>query len=90
MMTLSLWKVSQLLSAVALASAQVPLNWNTTDFLFVFGDSYTTDGYNVSAGVNSPDPGYVSAKSLELYIHSLQAMSGLDVIQWIELGRIPG
>lgn len=34
--------------------------WNTTKFLFTFGDSYTTDGFNISAGVESPVPGFVS------------------------------
>lgn len=36
------------------------LSWNATEYMFVFGDSYTADGYNVSAGINSPDPGLVS------------------------------
>jgi hypothetical protein len=36
------------------------LSWNATEYMFVFGDSYTTDGYNVSAGINSPVPGDVS------------------------------
>ena len=35
------------------------LTWGTTEFLFTFGDSYTTDGFNISAGVNSPVPGFV-------------------------------
>ncbi|KAF8843670.1 carbohydrate esterase family 16 protein [Paxillus ammoniavirescens] len=35
--------------------------WNATEYMFVFGDSYTTDGYNVSAGIDSPDPGYTSS-----------------------------
>ncbi|KAH9952170.1 hypothetical protein B0H21DRAFT_17018 [Amylocystis lapponica] len=60
-MFLLLWKVSALLSAAATAAAQAPLNWNATEYMFVFGDSYTTDGYNVSAGVNSPTPGYTSS-----------------------------
>ena len=34
--------------------------WNATEYMFVFGDSYTADGYNISAGVNSPTPGWVS------------------------------
>jgi len=37
------------------------LTWSKTDFMFIFGDSYTTDGYNVSAGINSPVPGFVSS-----------------------------
>ena len=28
--------------------------------LVTFGDSYTTDGFNISAGVESPVPGFVS------------------------------
>lgn len=35
------------------------LTWASTKYLYVFGDSYTTTGYNVSAGVDSPTPGYV-------------------------------
>ncbi|KAI9574210.1 carbohydrate esterase family 16 protein [Boletus coccyginus] len=35
--------------------------WNATEFMFVFGDSYTADGYNISAGVNSPTPGWTSS-----------------------------
>ncbi|KIK91347.1 carbohydrate esterase family 16 protein [Paxillus rubicundulus Ve08.2h10] len=35
--------------------------WNATEYMFVFGDSYTTDGYNVSAGIDSPNPGYTSS-----------------------------
>ena len=49
------------------------LTWGTTEFLFTFGDSYTTDGFNVSAGVNSPVPGFVRpqtvASSLLSYTH---------------------
>ena len=52
--------LSCLLSAATAVSAQ--LYWNSTEFLFVFGDSYTTDGFNISAGVNSTDPGYVSVR----------------------------
>jgi hypothetical protein len=36
------------------------LSWNTTEYMFVFGDSYTNDGYNVTVGITSPDPGYVN------------------------------
>lgn len=35
------------------------LTWGTTEFLFTFGDSYTTDGFNISAGIDSPVPGFV-------------------------------
>ncbi|KAG2145082.1 carbohydrate esterase family 16 protein [Suillus cothurnatus] len=37
------------------------LLWSATEYMFVFGDSYTTDGYNVAAGVNSPVPGDTSS-----------------------------
>jgi len=37
------------------------LTFGTTKFLFTFGDSYTTDGFNISAGVNSPVPGFTSS-----------------------------
>lgn len=51
--------------ALALAATIIPaafaLTWETTEFMFVFGDSYTTTGFNISAGVDSPDPGFVSS-----------------------------
>jgi len=37
------------------------LTWADTEFFFAFGDSYTTDGFNISAGVDSPDPGFTSS-----------------------------
>ncbi|KAI0093767.1 hypothetical protein BDY19DRAFT_918812 [Irpex rosettiformis] len=37
------------------------LTWGSTEFLFTFGDSYTTDGFNISAGVDSPVPGFTSS-----------------------------
>ncbi|KAF7293287.1 SGNH-hydro domain-containing protein [Mycena chlorophos] len=43
------------------ASAQAKLTWGNTEYFFVFGDSYTTTGFNISAGVNSTDPGFVSS-----------------------------
>ncbi len=42
-----------------ISAAAGKLNWGTTQFLFTFGDSYTTDGFNISAGVDSPVPGFV-------------------------------
>jgi len=45
-------------------STQVALGkfaWDQTQFLFTFGDSYTTDGYNISAGIDSPDPGFTAS-----------------------------
>ncbi|KAI0373068.1 hypothetical protein BV20DRAFT_938785 [Pilatotrama ljubarskyi] len=53
------WKASSLLCAASAASAK--LTWGTTKFLFTFGDSYTTDGFNISAGVDSPVPGFTSS-----------------------------
>ena len=49
------------LFAAALAATAVSgkLNWENTRFLFTFGDSYTTDGFNITAGVDSPVPGFV-------------------------------
>ncbi len=51
----------QLLATLCLLPTLVvsKLTFGTTKFLFTFGDSYTTDGFNISAGVNSPVPGFV-------------------------------
>ncbi|KAH0826968.1 carbohydrate esterase family 16 protein [Lanmaoa asiatica] len=53
------------LLALAASLFSVPfvsaIPWNATDYMFVFGDSYSTDGYNISAGINSPTPGYTSS-----------------------------
>lgn len=57
-MVFTLGNAFYLLCATAAVSGK--LTWGTTKFLFTFGDSYTTDGYNISAGVNSPVPGFVS------------------------------
>ncbi|KDQ50398.1 carbohydrate esterase family 16 protein [Jaapia argillacea MUCL 33604] len=35
---------------------QSKLTWNNTEYMFVFGDSYSSDGYNVSLGIDSPNP----------------------------------
>ncbi|KAF8607979.1 hypothetical protein BDV93DRAFT_285120 [Ceratobasidium sp. AG-I] len=43
------------------ASSASALTWGSTKYLFVFGDSYTATGYNVSAGINSPTPGWTSS-----------------------------
>nr|VWP00222.1 N/A [Ganoderma boninense] len=63
------WKASCLLSALSIASAK--LTWGTTQFLFTFGDSYTTDGFNISAGVDSPVPGFVGARIATITTHFL-------------------
>ena len=45
------------LLSIPVASA---IPWNATDYLFVFGDSYSSDGYNISAGINPTGVGHVS------------------------------
>jgi len=59
----NLVKLSSSLATAALSftSSATALTWSTTDFLFVFGDSYTTTGFNISAGVNSVDPGWTAS-----------------------------
>jgi len=53
------------LLALATSLLSIPvvsaIPWNATEYMFVFGDSYTADFYNISAGVNSSDPGYTSS-----------------------------
>ena len=56
----SLLVITAVYTLSALTFARAKLTWGTTEFLFTFGDSYTTDGFNISAGVNSPVPGFVS------------------------------
>ncbi|KAH9484465.1 Acetylesterase [Psilocybe cubensis] len=48
-------------ASLAISCTCAKLAWKDTKFLFTFGDSYTTDGFNISAGVNSPVPGFVSS-----------------------------
>ncbi|KJA24292.1 carbohydrate esterase family 16 protein [Hypholoma sublateritium FD-334 SS-4] len=52
---------SLLIASIAITSCTAKLLWGDTKFLFTFGDSYTTTGFNISAGVNSTDPGFVSS-----------------------------
>lgn len=56
-------RTTALATAVLAATAQVAsaLSWGKTEYLMVFGDSYTTTGYNISAGINSPTPGWTSS-----------------------------
>lgn len=61
------------------------LIWGTTEFLFTFGDSYTTDGFNISAGVDSPVPGFVSGPPSQ---ERLCLMLQIDFFQWTQLGTI--
>lgn len=42
------------LASASLVTAASNLTWANTKNLFVFGDSYTAEGYNISAGINSP------------------------------------
>ncbi|GLB34565.1 putative carbohydrate esterase family 16 protein [Lyophyllum shimeji] len=57
--------ISRLLPVVLCAFSATPalgkLTWGQTKFLFTFGDSYTTDGFNISAGIDSPVPGFTSS-----------------------------
>ncbi|KAF5388959.1 hypothetical protein D9757_005023 [Collybiopsis confluens] len=46
---------------VSTGVASGKFSWGDTNFLFTFGDSYTTDGFNISAGVDSPVPGFTSS-----------------------------
>ncbi|KAB5595461.1 Phospholipase A-2-activating protein [Ceratobasidium theobromae] len=56
------FRTTTILSSVLAASSCVSaLTWGSTKYLFVFGDSYTTTGYNVSAGIDSPVPGWTSS-----------------------------
>ena len=57
-MAFTFWSALYLLWATVTVHSK--LTWGATKFLFTFGDSYTTDGFNISAGVNSPVPGFVS------------------------------
>ncbi|KAF8647477.1 hypothetical protein AX16_006682 [Volvariella volvacea WC 439] len=43
------------------SSVGAQLTWRDTRFLFAFGDSYTSDGFDVTAGVNSPSSGPTSS-----------------------------
>lgn len=91
-MAFILWSTFYLLWAIVAVSTK--LTWGETEFLFTFGDSYTTDGFNISAGVNSPVPGFVSFLTSQTFI-TLALMSlgltpiPLDVVQRPELGSIP-
>ncbi|KAG9318920.1 carbohydrate esterase family 16 protein [Chiua virens] len=58
MMLRGLFVLAASLFSVPLASA---IPWNATEYLFVFGDSYSASGYNISAGINSSDPGLTSS-----------------------------
>lgn len=77
-------------AAVRVAAAGTEANkpaWGATKFLFTFGDSYTTDGFNISAGVNSPVPGFV--RLLFLVPQANLTAPGLDVLQRSQLGAVP-
>ena len=70
------------LFSIPLVSA---IPWNATEYMFVFGDSYTTYGYNVSAGVDSTRIGYMRASIPiigRLHIHIAQTSSNGP--NWVE------
>ena len=74
-------------SVVALLAAPAfgKLTWGSTKYLFVFGDSYTTTGFNISAGVNSPTPGFVSTgRGCDTC-----PFLCVDFIKRTKLGRVP-
>ncbi|KAF9478500.1 hypothetical protein BDN70DRAFT_43935 [Pholiota conissans] len=48
-------------ASAVISTCSAKLLWGDTKFLITFGDSYTTDGFNISAGVDSPVPGFVSS-----------------------------
>lgn len=48
--------VHSLVGFLALTSCAAKLAWKDTKFLVAFGDSYSADGFNISAGVDSPVP----------------------------------
>jgi len=50
-------------AAVLAASSSLvsALTWSSTKFFFIFGDSYTDDGYRVTNGINSAVPGFTSS-----------------------------
>jgi hypothetical protein len=56
--------------AVVPVDAGTKLTWAKTKFLFTLGDSYTADGFNISAGVNSPVPGYVRSHHIYMYLEN--------------------
>lgn len=82
-------KAAALLSTVSAVSAK--LTWGSTKFLFAFGDSYTTDGFNISAGVDSLVPDFVGASRVERRPHSHESFIPpvLDFFQRPELGTVP-
>ena len=74
------WKVSFLLSSASTAAAK--LAWGETKFLFTFGDSYTDDGFNISAGVNSPTPGWVGICWTVISEVLTPSNGRIDFVQW--------
>ncbi|PPQ99095.1 hypothetical protein CVT24_009362 [Panaeolus cyanescens] len=48
-------------ASVAGSAMATQLLWKDTKFLITFGDSYTTTGFNISAGVDSPVPNFTSS-----------------------------
>ncbi|KDR73729.1 hypothetical protein GALMADRAFT_228181 [Galerina marginata CBS 339.88] len=59
MIALRALKTLFLVSLAGTSSAK--LAWKDTKFLVTFGDSYTTDGFNITNGPDSPVPGFTSS-----------------------------
>ncbi|KAJ8092755.1 hypothetical protein PM082_007084 [Marasmius tenuissimus] len=55
------FRLSTVIAFSAVAGCWGKLTWGNTKFLFTFGDSYTTTGFNISAGVESPVPNFTSS-----------------------------
>ncbi|KAJ8092423.1 hypothetical protein PM082_023676 [Marasmius tenuissimus] len=55
------FRLSTVIAFSAVAGCWGKLTWGNTKFLFAFGDSYTTTGFNISAGVDSPVPNFTSS-----------------------------
>ena len=70
------------LVSISLVSA---IPWNATEYMFVFGDSYTTYGYNVSAGIDSTPTGYVRASiSIISKLHIYLTQTSSNGPNWVE------
>lgn len=62
-----------LLTAIlSTASVTAKLRWADTEFFIAFGDSYTWDSFNISAGVTSPTPKSIPPGSVRPHTSSVQ------------------
>lgn len=76
-----------ILASILSASA---LSWDSTKFLLVFGDSYTSTSFNITQGVNATDPGWVSHPIHRLISTLIRdvlqtASNGLNWVQYLRL-----